>query len=195
MASLQDRSLEYRVLHTLVVEFFDHRCPKGHRVTQTVLMGHLDVTTYGQRQVRCRGGCCHLSSPRLTVLQRVVLKNKVTQAVNLIKVMQAMSNPARFCLPLGSKRKAIDEVPHGEILHAKKPRIGTQPRPHPSVPEIIDLTGSDSDDEALDIACSQLLNARPVADTWLVGMLCEWNASECELKTSKLKDNSSLVVG
>lgn len=114
MPSLHIRSMEYRILHLLVVEQIQHRCPANHPVSSMILMGLLDPSNYGQRQVtvssrprqavdyrltisflQCRGGCCSLLSPRLTILQRLMLKQKVAGIVNTIQFLKLVGNPVR----------------------------------------------------------------------------------------------------
>ncbi|KAH6916338.1 hypothetical protein BKA70DRAFT_1216536 [Coprinopsis sp. MPI-PUGE-AT-0042] len=146
MPALQFRSLEFRVLHLMVIEQIEHRCPGGHRVSSTVLMGHVDPTTYGQRLVTCRGGCCSLSSPRLNVLQRVMVKQKVETVVNLIKVLKLVGNPTHISTAVVAKKRTADEAFRSSALPNAKRQRANKPQPHPSLhksPGVLLVSGSD----------------------------------------------------
>ncbi|KAH6871301.1 hypothetical protein BKA70DRAFT_1241880 [Coprinopsis sp. MPI-PUGE-AT-0042] len=141
------RSLEFRILHLLVVERIEHRCPEGHHVSSTILMGIVDPTTYGQRLVTCRGGCCSLTSPRLDVLQRLMVKQKVDSVVNLIKVLKLVGNPTHSAAAVIAKKRTANEAFRSVALpNAKRQRVN-KPQPHPSLRELIDLTGTDSESD------------------------------------------------
>ncbi|KAH6911764.1 hypothetical protein BKA70DRAFT_1398527 [Coprinopsis sp. MPI-PUGE-AT-0042] len=147
MPAFPFRSLEFRVLHLLVIERIEHRCPEGHRVSSTVLMGHVDPTTYGQRLVTCRGGCCSVASPRLSVLQRVMVRQKVETVVNLIKVLKLVGNPTHSAAPVIAKKRTADEAFRSSAVPNAKRQRGNKPQPHPSLREVIDLTGTDSESD------------------------------------------------
>ncbi|KAH6910248.1 hypothetical protein BKA70DRAFT_1424796 [Coprinopsis sp. MPI-PUGE-AT-0042] len=145
MPALHLRSLQFRILHLLVIERIHHRCPNGHQLSSTVLMGHVDPTTYGQRLVTCRGGCCSVSSPRLSVLQRVMVKQKVDTVVNLIKVLRLVGNPNHVATSVVAKKRTADEAFRSSALPNAKRQCANKPQPHPSLHEVIDLTGTDSE--------------------------------------------------
>ncbi|KAH6905651.1 hypothetical protein BKA70DRAFT_1430510 [Coprinopsis sp. MPI-PUGE-AT-0042] len=147
MPAFPFRSLEFRVLHPLVIEQIEHRCPQGHRVSSTVLMGHVDPATYGQRLVTCRGGCCSLSSPRLNVLQRLMVKQKVESVVNLIKVLKLVGNPTHTSTAIVARKRAADDAFRSSVLPNSKRQQTNKPQPHPSLREVIDLTGTDSESD------------------------------------------------
>jgi hypothetical protein len=88
-----------------------------------------------------------VKSPCLNVLKRAILKEKVASIVNTIKFLKLVAS-SREVGVTANKRTADEAFPLSGLPDAKRRRgQGYAPKPHPSVPEVIDLTGTDDKSE------------------------------------------------